>query len=60
MLLDKIKQKCAEKNISVVKLEDYLGFGRGTIYKWETVSPSVNNLKKVADYLGCSIDDLVS
>ena len=60
MLLDKIKEKCTEKNISVVKLEDTLGFGRGTIYKWENVSPSVNNLKKVADYLGCTVDELIS
>ena len=59
MLLDKIKVKCVEKNTSIAKLEDELGFGRGTIYKWETVSPSAYSLKKVADYLGCTVDDLL-
>ena len=60
MLLDQIKFQCKKHNTSVVKLEDSLGFGRGTIYKWAEVSPSVQNLKKVADYFGCTIDELLT
>ena len=59
MLLERIKLQCKKHNMSVVKLEDTLEFGRGTIYKWAYVSPSVSNLKKVADYFGCTIDDLL-
>lgn len=59
MLLEQIKIQCKKHNTSVVKLEDELGFGRGTIYKWENVSPTIQNLKKVADYFGCTIDDLL-
>lgn len=59
MLLEQIKIQCKKHNTSVVKLEDELGLGRGTIYKWENVSPTIQNLKKVADYFGCTIDDLL-
>ena len=59
MLLEQIKIQCKKHNTSVAKLEDELGFGRGTIYKWENVSPTIQNLKKVADYFGCTIDDLL-
>lgn len=58
-MVEKIKALCKERNISIPKLEDELQLGRGTIYKWEFVSPSVANLKKVADYFGCSLDELV-
>lgn len=59
MLLGNIKAKCVEQNTSVAKLEDALGFGRGTIYKWDISSPSIANLKKVADFLGCTVDELI-
>ncbi len=50
MILEKIL-KLAEKNsISVSCLEKTLGFGNGTIKKWGESSPSVDKLKKVADY----------
>ena len=56
MILEKIL-KLAEKNsISVSRLEKTLGFGNGTIKKWGESSPSVNKLKKVADYFGVSIE----
>jgi len=58
-MVEKIKALCKERNTSIPKLEDELQLGRGTIYKWESVSPSVANLKKVADYFGCSLDELV-
>lgn len=59
MLLIRIKQLCLERKTSIPKLENELGFGAGTIYKWETASPSVQNLKKVADYFNCTIDELL-
>lgn len=59
MLVDKIKLLCEKNETTIARLEVELGFGKGTIYKWAVVSPSVNNLKKVADYFNCSIDDLL-
>lgn len=59
MLLEQIKFHCQKQGTTIPKLEKELGFGSGTIYKWETVSPSAYSLKKVADYLGCTVDDLL-
>lgn len=44
------------------KLADALGCGQGHISRWEAgiVTPSVENLKKMAEVLGCSIDQLTS
>lgn len=58
-MLDKIKSLCIANNISVTMLENILGFGRGTILNWETSSPSIANLKRVADYFNVPIDFLI-
>lgn len=56
MILKKIL-KLAEKNhISISRLEKTMGFGNGTIKKWRESYPSVDKLKKVADYFGVSVD----
>ena len=49
-VVDRIKGLCKEKDMSMSKLEQELGFGRGTIGKWDTASPKSVNVKKVADY----------
>ena len=59
MLYENIKSLCDKKKISIPQLERELNFGAGTIYKWQTVSPSVDNLQKVADYFEVTIDSLV-
>ena len=59
LLLERIKQLCEKNETNIAKLEADLGFGRGTIYKWAIVSPSVTNLKKVADYFHVSLDELM-
>lgn len=56
MIFEKIKQQCKEHEISVAQLEKKLELGKGTISKWEKVSPSVCNLKKVSDYFAVSLD----
>lgn len=58
-MFEKISNLCLQKEITVTRLEETLRFGRGTISKWKESSPSVDNLKKVADYFGVSIDYLV-
>lgn len=60
MILERIKLLCEEKNISVGQLENLLEFGNGTIRKWETVSPSVHKLQKVAKFFNVSLDYLVN
>lgn len=55
-MFNKVENKAKEKGISITSLEKTLGFGNGTIRKWETSSPTVDKLKKVADYFGVSVD----
>ena len=56
MILKRILELAEKNNISISCLEKKLGFGNGTIKKWRESSPSVENLKKVADYFGVSIE----
>ena len=49
MILDNIKRLCRENSINITALEKAVGLGFGTVYKWGKVSPSVDNLKLVAD-----------
>jgi len=56
LLYDKIKEVCKEKGISVSAVEKELGFGNGTITKWNKSMPNVYSLKKLADYFGKPIE----
>lgn len=56
---ERIREKCQEHNINLPKLEAELGFGKGTISKWDKSAPSIDKLIKVADYFKISLDDLV-
>lgn len=60
MILDKIKKLCEERRISIAKLESETGLGNATIRGWACSSPKAENLKKVADYFGVKMDDLLS
>ena len=49
---------CRERNIRVARLEKEAGIGNGTVRGWETSSPSIITLQKVADYFGVTLNDL--
>lgn len=51
MLYDKIKQICKEKGISVASVERDAKIANGAISKWNTCSPTVENLCSVANVL---------
>ncbi len=59
-MLEKIKGLCAENGIGLSDLEKACGLGTRTIYRWGENSPSVDKVKKVADYFGVTLDSLVS
>lgn len=59
MIYDNICDKAKELGISINLLEKTAGVSVGSICKWNTVSPTVRSLKKVADILKCSVDDLI-
>ena len=54
-----VKTLCQKKGTSIPKLEKELGFGNGAIYYWDTNTPGVDKVQKVADYFGVTIDFLV-
>ena len=58
-VLDKVKQLASEKGYSLLALNDKAKLGKNAIYKWKTQQPSTENLKKVADVLGVSVDYLL-
>lgn len=59
MIYDRIKEICKEKSISILSVEQQAGLGNGAISKWNDSSPTVDNLKKVADVIGVTLADLV-
>lgn len=59
MIFDRISDLCAERNISITKLEEETGLGNATIRKWKTSWPNVDKLRRVADYFGVTIDSLI-
>lgn len=60
MLLENIRRLCSKKAVSIAKLERETGIGNGTISRWDTSSPSIENVQKVADYFGVTVNDLLS
>lgn len=58
-IYDNIVKKAKEKKLSINSIEKKLGLGIGSICKWNSVSPTVKNLRAVAKTLECSIDDLL-
>lgn len=60
ILYQRIKELCAERGISINKLESELGFGFSSIQKWKnTSSPSMDKILKIATYFNVSVDYLL-
>ena len=58
-LYENIKKKCKEKGVSIAKLERAAKLSVGSISHWRVSDPKVGNVKAVADYLQCTIDELL-
>lgn len=59
MLADKIRALCESRGKAVGAVEAACGLSVGAISKWNASSPTVKNLKAVADYFDVTIDDLL-
>lgn len=59
MLFEKIETLCVQNKMNLTKLERDCGLANATIRRWKNSSPSAENLKKVADYFGVSVDYLL-
>ena len=59
-LFDRIQQLCTERGISRYALEKNLGFGKASMGRWDTNTPSIDKVQKVADYFDVSLDYLMT
>lgn len=57
---ERIKELCKNNGISMNKLEDTLGFGKGYISKLGESTPNASKIKKIADYFGVTVDYLMT
>ncbi len=57
-LYENVKTFCQQKHISVMALEDSLGFPKSSICKWNENIPSVAKVQKVANALDVTVDAL--
>lgn len=54
-----VRAVCHSKNYPITQLERDCGFTQGTIHRWYRTVPQIDKFEKIADVLGCSIDELV-
>lgn len=58
-VFDRVKELAKKQGISIVELEEKLGFGRNSLYSWKKKTPNGDRLSKVADYFGVTTDYLL-
>lgn len=58
-MVEKIRELCVKQGKNIHRLEQDCELPKGYIYKWNEVSPSVDRVKRVADYLGVQIEDIL-
>jgi len=59
-LYDRIKKIADDKNVSISYIEESVKISNGSIAKWKQNIPKADNLYKVAKFLGCSVEFLIS
>ncbi len=58
-IVSRIQSLAKAHNKTLSGIERILGFGNGSIRKWNVNHPSSDKLEKVADYFGISVDYLL-
>ena len=61
ILAQKLKELRKDKQLNQTEVAEYLGIGYYTLGKWEQgrAEPSAEDLTKLADFFGCSVDYLL-
>ncbi|HEL0635538.1 TPA: helix-turn-helix transcriptional regulator [Streptococcus equi subsp. zooepidemicus] len=55
----KIKELCKQRGITLIQLEETLGYSRNTLYKLKTQKPNAERIAEIADYFHVSTDYLL-
>ena len=58
MIYQRIKELCKRDSISVNRLEQKLGFAKGSLCRIDVNKPSVDKLQKIADYFEVTVEYL--
>lgn len=58
-MVEKIKSLAQERKITLKQLEKACGIGQKSIYNWDRCVPAVDKVKRVADYFGVTVDELM-
>lgn len=61
-MVENIRRLCAEQGLTIQQLEDRACIASGTVGRWGKdgkFTPSVDKVKRVADALGVTVDDLL-
>lgn len=56
---EKIKELADKRGISLMKLEEDLGYSRNTLYKLKSQKPNAERISEIADYFNVSTDYLL-
>lgn len=59
-LYENVKNAANAKGYSINRLEKELGFARSYIGKFKTITPSIDKIQKIADFLDVSVDSLMT
>lgn len=59
-IVERIKEKAAEKGTNMTALENECGFGHGSIRRWNNNSPSIDKVEIIANFLSVSIEYLIT
>ena len=54
-----VKQEAEKRGLSIRQVESKAGLGNGTIKGWETSSPTLDTLEKVANVLNLDVTTLI-
>ncbi len=58
-LVERIKNLSNERKITFAEVERKVGISNGQIRRWDTSSPKIENLEKIANYFDVSTDYLL-
>lgn len=59
MNINKVKELCKMRGMTIYELEEACGLGKSSIYNWQRNNPSIDRVKAVADFFGVTIDYLL-
>lgn len=59
-LYENVREAAKEKGYSINRLEKELGFARSYIGKFKSITPSIDKIQKIADFLDVTTDYLMS